>query len=233
MRLLLEINAQNGKFPVDYKDRIRSKIHKWLRGSDKQWHDATSCYTFSNIIGTKFNPKEKIFYSKASPYFIFSSAHDDIIYELCKGINDDPSFIANANINAVQILKNDDIELAECLHTQSPIVFKFILKDEWLKNMDEKLEYIQNPENVERLNLALKKSHEAKVKSMNLNPEIFNDISFDIDSTFMKARLLRLKGQFIPALSTNVKMTGSEEAKQFAFFAGVGSKTGCGFGLLN
>jgi CRISPR-associated endoribonuclease Cas6 len=217
MRIFIKILANNSLIPFNYQHLLTGAIHKWW-GVNK-WHNETSFYSFSSLIGGQKNGDKLLF--TGSTGFFFSAHEKRMITDLIKGIQLDPLINFGLTVSEIKICKTPKFRTKEIFFAQSPIFIK-----RKIENREVHFTYNQ-PE----ANQLLTETLISKLKKAGI-PHEGVKIEFDKKYNGAKTKLVYYNKIGNKTNICPVIIEGTVEQIEFAWNVGVGNSTGIGFGAI-
>ncbi|MGF7139800.1 CRISPR-associated endoribonuclease Cas6 [Roseimarinus sediminis] len=217
MRIHLKINTANELIPFDHQPLLTGTIHKWLGWNEE--HGKVSLYSFSRLEGGKATPKGLRF-ERGTSIFI-STHHPDLIKQLIRGIQADPTLFHGLSVLELIIQEDPDLSDRELFFVASPIFIK--------RSNGEKIDHIVYDD--PRANVCLQETLQTKMKKAGLSDD---SLSIRFDLTYLKAGTKKITYNEVENRASwcPVIIEGKPETKLFAWNVGLGNSTGIGFGAI-
>jgi CRISPR-associated endoribonuclease Cas6 len=202
----------------DHIPLLVGTLHKWL--GQNEWHDQTSLYSFSWLIGGQ-KGNNGLYFPRGARWFI--SAHNNVlIKQIIKGIQDDPVISFGLTVQSITIQETPTFSESHSFTVASPVLIK--------RREDERIRhFLFSDKEADRF---LKETLVTKLKRAGLQSDGAS-VSFNKDYPFPKTKLVNYNGIGNKASVCPVTIKGTPEQIAFAWNVGIGNSTGIGFGALN
>lgn len=217
MRIFLKILNENKIISYDHQHLLTGTIHKWLGWNEE--HGEVSLYSFSQLEGGKATPNGLQFERETS--FFFSSHNPDLIKNIIKGIQADPTMFNGLVVLEVIMQEDPDLSDRELFFVASPIFIK--------RRNGEKVDHIIY--NDQRANACLLETLLSKMEKAGMSDETLR-IRFEDNYPKAGTKKITYNGVQNRASWCPVVIEGKTETKLFAWNVGLGNSTGIGFGAI-
>ncbi|PHK08547.1 CRISPR-associated endoribonuclease Cas6 [Spirosoma sp. 209] len=217
MRIHLKLTPNQEPVPYDHLQYLVGAIHKWF--GPNNLHDSESLYSFSWLVGGKGNGSGLHFQKGAS--FFISSFSDDIIRQLVRGIQDDPSINFGLEVREIILQETPEFGDEAYFKVACPVLAK-------RKIGEEEKHFVFTDPQVDDL---LTQTLQTKLRKAGL---IGDGVQVRFDKSYPLAKVKKVNYRHIgnKASLCPVIVKGTPEQIAFAWNVGIGNSTGIGFGAL-
>lgn len=219
MRITLALSSDGSLVPYDHINDLISVFHRWV-GRNNDFHDKLSLYSLGWLRGGE-GEEEGVRFPDGTTWPL--SFHDEnLAREVAETILEDPELPHGLSVEKMQLDRGpEDLGTCHRFIAQSPILVRRATEDE---RPPDHLHF--DEEGADRhltrtLRLKLEKAGLETNATAEFQP------SSSARTKLVSIGDLKYQANFCP-----VVVSGSGEALQLAWNAGIGALTGCGFGAL-